>query len=236
MSRTMSYGMRKILSPCLGTLLLIMLLLLASLNSGVEVKPLTKITIHKVRIFSPPPKPPPAPERQQGSPGAPGAPGAPGPSLARAKTENPVKLTLMNLKEGIDSGSISGFSIGGPGSGFGGLGSGFGGPGSGRGGLGRLGIVRLSKLDWIPMVRYAPILTHYPKKALRMNIRAFNVIIDIIIDEEGRTYPVRILLNPFPSVNEEIMNFASKVRFTPPVKQGVPVKTEYAWPLLITKP
>ncbi|MBN1832196.1 MAG: energy transducer TonB [Deltaproteobacteria bacterium] len=206
---------RRILASCLGTLLLFILLLLASLEGKFEVERPTKIRMHEVRIYKPPPPPPPPPVEQNTT-------DSPMPSLTKGNAEDPVKLDVMALEVNMDDAiGVSGFGTGGPG----------GGGGLGWGG-GEWGTVVLSELDGIPMVRSAPLL-YYPQEAVDQNILEFKVMLHIVIDEEGRAYPVRIVQNPFPSMNDEILEFVSAVRFTPPTRLGVPVKTEYLWPLLM---
>lgn len=195
--------------------------MVASFNSGTDFEAPPRITLHKVQMYSEPPKPPPPPMKKQGDPGS------PLPSLVLANVEKPVKLEVMNLEvldlEGdIAVGGKGGFGIGGSGDGF----------GAGGGGWDTVGF---SELDRIPIVRIAPTMS-YPKEASDRNVQEFKVVVHIIIDEEGRAYPVRILQNPFPSVNDDLVKFVSGVRFTPPVKLGVPVKAEYAWPLIFKKP
>lgn len=214
----LSNGSRRILASFLGALLLMMLLVLVSLNSEFRGRPPRKIVTQEVHSYLPPPSPPP-PAKQQGSPNS------PRPSLARARVENPVELEIMDLDARIDAGSISGFGTGGPGRGDG--------LGDGPGGW---GVVGFSELDNIPMVRGESTLRSYPEEAIAQNILEFRVKVHIIIDEKGETHPVRIITNPFPSMNEEIMRYVSTVLFTPPTRMGAPVKTEYIWPLLITKP
>ena len=218
MPQTLSNRSRQLLAPCLGTLLLIVLLLLASLDVEYEVERPPKISMHEVRMYKPPPPPPPPPMEQNAS-------DSPMPSLTRANAEDPIKLDLMPLEVDMEAVGVSGFGTGGPG-GSGGLGMGMG---------GEWGTVSLPELDKIPMVISAPLIK-YPEEALDRNIPEFRVLLHIIIDEVGRTYPVRIIQNPFPSMNEEIMIYASNVIFTPPTRMGAPVRAEYAWPLLIRKP
>jgi outer membrane biosynthesis protein TonB len=219
---------RRVLALCLGTLLLFILLLLVSLEDTFEVERPPKITMHEVRIYSPPPPPPPPPMEQN-------AQDSPMPSLTRANAEDPVKLDFMALEVNMDGIGVSGFGIG------------AGGPG-GSGGLGwgggAWGTIALSELDNIPMMRSAPLLRSdddnpllgWPKEAVDQNISQFVVQLHIAIDEEGRTYPIRIIQNPFPTMNEEILEFVSDVLFTPPTRLGVPVKTDYLWDLLIKRP
>jgi protein TonB len=219
MLRTLADRNRRILASCSGTLLLIILLLLVSLDVEYEVEPPPEITVREVRMYSPPPPPPSPPMKQQGTPNS------AMPSLHRENFEDPVKLDIMEMEVDMEGIGISGFGTGGPG----------GGGGLGPGGGGYWGTVALPELDNIPMVRSAGIIS-YPEEAIDQNILEFEVLLHIIIDEVGRTYPVRILRNPFPSMNEEIMKYTAGVIFTPPTKLGAPVRTEYAWPLLIKKP
>ncbi len=221
MLRTLSDKNRKILASCSGTLLLIILLLLASLDIEYEVETPPKIIMHEVQMYSLPP-PPPTPIKQEG------APDSPMPSLFIANAEDPAKLDIMELEVDMENIAISGFGTGGPG--------GYGGDdlGMGWGGQGDLGTVSLPELDNIPMVISAPSM-EYPKEALDRNILEYKIELHIVIDEAGRTYPISILENPFPSKNKKILEFASQVRFTPPTKQGVPVKAEYLWPVVFRK-
>ena len=217
---------RRLLAFCSGTLLLFILLLLVSLEDTFEVERTPRITMHEVRIYSPPPPPPPPPMEQN-------APDSSMPSLALGNVEDPVDMGGMGLDLDIKLDGIVGYGTGGPG----GFGDGF-------GGGGYWGTVALSELDNIPMIRSYPLLRSdddnplrgWPKEAVDQNITEFVVWLHIAIDEEGRTYPIRIIQNPFPTMNEEILEFVSAVLFTPPTRLGVPVKTEYLWDLLIKRP
>ncbi len=232
---TLSNRNRQLLAPCLGTLLLIVLLLLASLDVEYKVERPPKTSMHEVRMYTPPPPPPPPPMEQN-------AQDSSMPSLALGNVEDPVDTGGMGLDLDIKLDGIVGYGAGGPGA-FG-AGGGPGGFGDGLGGGGYWGTVALSELDNIPMIRSYPLmkpddanpLVGWHKEAVGQNIQEFVVWLHIAIDEEGRTYPIRIIQNPFPSMNEEIMEFVSAVRFTPPTRLGVPVKTEYLWDLLIKRP
>ena len=148
-------------------------------------------------------------------------------SLVRGRMKSPVDLTIVNLETDIGDigvGSMGGFGMGGTGG------------GSGLGDGSRdWEIVGLPELDNTPMIRSA-IKIPYPKVAIDRNVQQFRVYVLVVIDEEGRTHPIRILKNPFPSINKEIMEFVSSAIFTPPTKQGVPVRAEYLWPLGVKNP
>jgi hypothetical protein len=147
---------------------------------------------------------------------------SPMPSLSRGRAEDAVKLDIMPLEINMEGVGVIGFGTGGPGGG-GGLGMG-----------GEWGTIPAFELDNIPMVKsYTPM--PYPEEAEIQGVLEFRVRVHIIIDEEGRTYPVRIIHNPLPSTNEKIMKLASSFVFSPPTRLGVPVRADYEFPLLMKK-
>jgi hypothetical protein len=116
---------------------------------------------------------------------------------------------------------------------LGGLGQGIGvgsGDGVGDGTGGGFSLVTLSELDQLPMVVSAPIYP-YPREATASGIAEFDLRFHIMIDEEGRAHPVAVVENPFPALNSDLMEWASKVRFSPPTRLGIPVRAEYYWPV-----
>jgi hypothetical protein len=118
---------------------------------------------------------------------------------------------------------------------LGGLGKGIGvgsGDGTGDGSGGGFGLVTLSELDQQPTVVSAPVFV-YPKEAVDRGIAEFELRFHILIDEEGRTYPIAIVQNPFPALSTEFLDYVARVRFTPPTRLGIPVRTEYLWPIKI---
>jgi hypothetical protein len=120
---------------------------------------------------------------------------------------------------------------------LGGLGEGIGvgsGDGTGDGSGGGFGLVTLSELDQLPTVVSAPVFV-YPKEADERGIAEFDLQFHIVIDEEGRVYPLAIVSNPFPSLSQEFLAYASRVRFSPPTVLGIPVRTEYVWPIRIKR-
>jgi len=75
----------------------------------------------------------------------------------------------------------------------------------------------------------------YPGEATARGIAEFDLEYDIVVDEEGRPYPIALLRNPFPDLTQEFLDYASKVRFSPPTRLGIPVRTEYLWPVKIKR-
>jgi outer membrane biosynthesis protein TonB len=71
----------------------------------------------------------------------------------------------------------------------------------------------------------------YPQEAIDEGVNEFEVLVQILIDQEGRTVPIRIVRNPYPSFEGDLHDFVSNVVFSPPTRLGVPVRAEYLWPI-----
>jgi hypothetical protein len=144
----------------------------------------------------------------------------PSPELSAAREQLPIELTTMDLNLKVPAGQLTGTGLGdwGDGSGV------------------NLGTVDLNDLDGIPSVVRAPIIDDYPKALIDRGIGEFNVLLHILVDEQGRPYLIEVLSSGYPPYNPSLDEFVADVRFTPPTVLGVPVRTEYAWPLLIRMP
>ena len=111
------------------------------------------------------------------------------------------------------------------------FGEGEGSDGDGSGGFGLT--LSVNQLDAIPGVLSAPIFL-FPDRFRRNGISQFQVVFHIIVDESGQVHPVRVIQSPDSSLNERLLQYASKVVFTPPMKNGKPVRAEYSWPVVFT--
>ena len=209
----MSKLRRHIVSVVLGLGLLVGLLALVVLDGLIGAEPPEAVALRRVALRDPPPPPPPPVTRQEETED-------PRPQISAARQQIPIELTTMDLDIEITAGLLSG-------DGFGDLGQGLGFD---------LGTVDLSDLDGIPTVVRAPVIDDYPEALIEEGIRGFEVVLHILIDEQGRPYLVEILGSGYPPYNARLDEFVSEVRFTPPTLLGVPVRTEYAWPLLIRLP
>jgi hypothetical protein len=179
-----------------------------------------------VTTFEAPPPPPPPPARPSNSPGG----GSTGAQLTLRSSRAPISLDKMNLDIQFAAAEVGDLNIAGLGNGIGlGTGDGFG-NGSGSG----FGLAGVSELDQVPMVVSAPAFP-YPKEATELGLAEFDLKYHIVIDEQGRTYPIALVENPFPSLNAQFMAYAAQVRFSPPTRLGIPVKTEYVWPVKIKR-
>jgi hypothetical protein len=215
---------RRWLAGSLGTGLAFLLVLVAYLDSLGDPDAPERLVLTNVTTYQEPPPPPPPPARpsERRSGGSTGA-------LMPLETSRAPVLDVMKLD--VQFAAVVGeLNLGGLGKGIG-IGSGDGtGDGSGTG----FGLVTLSELDQQPTVVSAPVFV-YPDEAVDRGLEEFELQFQILIDEEGRTHPIAIVQNPFPARSAEYLSYASRVRFTPPTRLGVPVRTEYLWPLKIKR-
>ena len=205
---------RRWLSALLGSGLLLVLLTIVSLDGLYRPEPPEAAVVREVQMYEPPPPPPPPPAVRPASSS----------SLSQLTVASPdqrIALEVMDLDVDLPAGQL------------GSLGTGFSGLGEGTGS--GFDIVSLDHLDELPMVVQASALV-YPEEAVERGIDEFQVFVHVLIDEEGRAYPVRVVQNPIPSFEQELVAYMSQVRFSPPTRLGVPVRTEYLWPLLIRRP
>ena len=217
---------RRWIAGSLATGLVLVLVFIASLDLGGNVEAPERFVLTEVTTFEAPPPPPPPPARTGNSP----AGGSTGAQLTLRSSRAPISLDEMDLKIEFAAAKVGDLNIAGLGRGIGlGVGDGVG-NGSGFG----YGLAGVSELDQTPMVVSAPPFA-YPAEATARGLTEFDLKYHILIDEEGRTYPIALVENPFPSLNAQFMAFAAQVRFSPPTRLGIPVKTEYVWPVKIRR-
>ena len=204
---------RHILAGILGLGLLAALLGLVVLDGIISAEPPEMVALRRVVFRDPPPPPPPPVTRQNQA-------DEPRPELSAARQQLPIELTTMDLDIEIPAGQLSGSGSGDWGEGIG----------------VNLGLVDLQNLDGIPVVVRAPIIDDYPEALLEQGIGEFEVMLHILVDERGRPFLIDVLDSGYPPYNPRLDDFVSEVRFTPPTLLGVPVRSEYAWPLLIKLP
>jgi hypothetical protein len=220
----MSRRQRRWLAGVLGTGLALLLVVLAYLDTLGNPAAPERVVLADVTTYQPPPPPPPPPERpsEARSGGSTGA-------LTPLETSRAPVLDVMQLDVRFAA-TTGELNIGGLGAGIG-LGSGAGtGDGSGTG----FGLAALSELDQVPVVVSAPLFP-YPEEATERGLAEFDLRYHMLVDEEGQGYPVALIENPFPELNGEFMEWASRVRFTPPTRLGIPVRAEYVWPVKLKR-
>jgi hypothetical protein len=223
----MTARQRRWLAGLLGTGLVALLLVLAAFDNLFNPEPRERTTVRAVELYEPPPPPPPPPAARRSSARRGGSTGT---LLTLERSRAPVPLDVMKLDVELMAVELGALSLGGLGRGFGrGVGDG---TGDGSGGF---GLATLSELDQQPVVLSAPVFP-YPDEATARGIREFDLRFDIVIDEEGRTYPLAIVQNPFPASSGVFLKWASRVRFSPPTRLGIPVSAEYTWPVKVLLP
>jgi hypothetical protein len=217
----MTVQQRRWLAASLGSGLTLLLLVIASLDTLGDLNAPERFaltTVAPLEALPPPPPPPSRPSNQRSG-------GSTGTELLLRSSRAPVALDVMQLQVQFTAADLD---ISGLGRGIG-VGTGDGtGDGSGTG----FSLVTLSELDQQPTVVSAPVFA-YPSLATQQGIAAFDLQFHIVIDEEGRVYPLAVVSNPFPPLSNEFLEYASRVRFTPPTRLGIPVRTEYLWPIRI---
>src|SRR5262245_55833984 len=222
----MTVRQRRWLAGSLATGLVLALVVIASVALSGDAKAPERFVLTEVTTFEAPPPPPPPPPR--GSNSANGGSTGNEPTLRSSRA--PVSLDTMKLDIQFAAAEVGNLNIAGLGRGIGlGVGDGVG-NGTGTG----YGLAGISELDQVPMVVSAPPFA-YPAEATARGLTEFNLRYHILIDEQGRTYPIALVENPFPSLNQQFMAYAAQVRFSPPTRLGIPVKTEYVWPVKITR-
>jgi len=203
---------RHMLAAVLGFGLLAALVGLILLDGRISVEPPETVALREVVFRDPPPPPPPPVTRQDEADDS-------RPQLSESRQQLALELTTMDLDLKVPAGRLST-----EGSGWGdGIGVG-------------LGTIDLNDLDGIPVVITSPLIDDYPEALIVQGVRSFNVLLHIMIDEQGRPYLIDVLDSAYPPYNARLNNFVSEVRFTPPTLLGVRVRTEYAWPVLIQLP
>lgn len=202
--------LRQLQAVLLALLLLAVLVFVLSFDGSLLRAPEPVLRLQEVQLYQPPPPPPPQARSA--------ASAAARPRLELATPAAAVQLETMPLLIELDG---SGDAL--AGQGFGGLVEGL---GTG------LPTVGLSELDSQPAVLNAPTMP-YPRHLAERGIKRFEVLFHIIVDEQGNTLPVRLLQNPYPELEDELLDFARRTRFSPPLRLGVAVRAEYQWPVVI---
>jgi len=222
----MTSGKRRWLAVSLGTGLVLSLILLASLDTLGGLQAPERFVLTEVATYVPPLPPPPPPSRASDARSG----GSMGTDLTLRSSRAPVDLDTMQLDIRFAATRSGNMNIAGLGEGIG-VGTGDGtGDGSGAG----YELATLSELDQVPIVVSAPLFP-YPDEAIARGLTEFDLRFHILVDEEGFGHPIALLQNPFPSLNAEFMEWASRVRFTSPTRLGIPVRAEYQWPVKITR-
>ena len=220
----MTVRQRRWVAGSLGTGLVLGLVFIASFDLSGNAKLPERFVLTEVTTFEAPPPPPPPPTSPSSAPGG----GSTGAQLTLRSSRAPAPLDKMQLDIQFAAAEVGALNIAGLGEGIG-LGVGDG-TGNGSG----FGLAGVSELDQIPMVVSAPPFP-YPPEATARGLTEFNLKYHIVIDEQGRTYPIALVENPFPSLNAQFMAYAAQVRFSPPTRLGIAVRTEYVWPVKIKR-
>ena len=200
---------RHLSAGALALLLLASILLLLWYDHATVPARQELVAMREVKIYSPPPPAPPPVTREDAT-----RPSAP--DLSAINVLVPVELDSMALNVSLQPGEFSGSNA------FNGdIGIGF-------------GVVDLESLDSYPALTNTPVYV-YSAQSLRDNLRSIQAELHIAIDEQGNARLVRVLSTNYPEDQRHLADFVSRARFTPPTLLGVPVRTEYIWPIRVDR-
>lgn len=87
-------------------------------------------------------------------------------------------------------------------------------------------------LDSQPRLVNRPAVT-FPASQRRLGVSEAKVVLEVLISTAGTVTVKRILESPHDDFSAMARSFATRARFTPPKKDGRPVKALFKWPLLL---
>lgn len=90
----------------------------------------------------------------------------------------------------------------------------------------------VNALDALPSLLTA-VKIKFPQQLTRRGINSAEVQLDVIIDKQGKLQLIDILNNPYPELLSELKRFVLGSRFSPPLKDGLPVRARFVLPLKI---
>lgn len=91
----------------------------------------------------------------------------------------------------------------------------------------------LGELDDLPRL-LTELRFNIPRSIRRSGVKTFDIVLDVMIDEEGKVTLIAIPQNPYPSFVHEIKRLVKAAKFTPPRKDGEVVKARFNWPIEVS--
>lgn len=88
----------------------------------------------------------------------------------------------------------------------------------------------LDQLDGLPHL-LSKVKFDIPTQLKRLNIKKFDIALNVLIDEDGRVTLININENPYPVFTKEISRFVKRSKFSVPTKNGEPVRAKFIWPI-----
>ncbi|WP_416305430.1 hypothetical protein [Neptunicella sp. SCSIO 80796] len=90
----------------------------------------------------------------------------------------------------------------------------------------------LNDLDSFPNL-LTPLRVKLPVSLSRRGVNKVLIKLDVVIDIDGQIKLLDIVENPYPELNSEINKMVRNSRFSPPQKDGAPVRARFIWPIEI---
>ncbi|MEM9101832.1 MAG: hypothetical protein AAGB12_05880 [Pseudomonadota bacterium] len=88
----------------------------------------------------------------------------------------------------------------------------------------------LGELDATPRL-ISKLDAPFPKAIRGSDLEKLDILLDVLIDEQGQVTLVNILKNPLPESIPYIKSFVAAARFTEPKKDGISVRARFNWPV-----
>lgn len=73
----------------------------------------------------------------------------------------------------------------------------------------------------------------FPEAQRRNGVTSAKVVLEVLIDSKGKLTVLRVAESPHEDFTQMALLFASGARFTPALKEGSPIDTQFNWPLLL---
>lgn len=93
----------------------------------------------------------------------------------------------------------------------------------------------VAELDQVPTLINTLQVPSLPRQLTRRGIKFADVVLHIEIDEHGQASLRNIRKMEYPILKPIVKKVVNSARFTAPTKDGMPVRTEFLWPVRITE-
>lgn len=208
----------RLLSFCFSLLIIGFLITVVILAKETTLLKDETIEIREIRLATPPPPPPPPPQAQQVESDA-----APSLDLSVSGAGVAMEFTEIKMKNSIDLSELEdpkvnslqqdwNDSLSVNWNDFG-----------------------LGELDEIPRLLTNIKIEEYPQALIRRKIYHIKVVLNVFVDETGKTTLRQIRKNPYPEIEATIKRLVKKTRFSVPTKDGRPVRASFDWPVEFSK-
>ncbi|MBC3764774.1 hypothetical protein [Neptunicella marina] len=93
-------------------------------------------------------------------------------------------------------------------------------------------VFELDNLDGLPML-LTPLRIKMPRRATLRGVSKIMISLRVLIDVDGSITLLEVLENDYPELLPQIKKMVQNSRFSAPMKDGVPVRARFVWPIAI---